>query len=1356
MKTKTNTEEDSEPLTKSTNEFPVIGVGASAGGLDAFRKLLEAIPENSEMAFVLVQHLDPNHESLLPEILQKLTKIPVQEITDDIKVAPNNIYIIPSNKILIADDGVLKLTVRPAKGEGIRNMPIDLFFSSLAEVHQSHSIAVVLSGTGNDGTQGLKAIKDYGGITFAQDEASAGYDGMPTSAIAEGVVDFVLSPKEIVEKLVEINKIIHGSKNGEDGLAAEQTSEEVYKHILSLLRIRKGIDFTYYKKTTIQRRILRRMALNKNEEADEYLKFLRENKTEQDILYQDFLISVTTFFRDKKSWENLCEMVFPQILKSKTHAAPVRIWVTGCSTGQEAYTMAMCFKEYNTDNNEKIQIFASDISEPAIAKARAGLYNEGEVEQVSAERLKRFFTKTEEGYQVNKEVRDLCVFAHHNFLKDPPFGKMDLISCRNVLIYMDPYLQKKALTTFHYALNTKGFLLLGKSETIGSVPDLFVAAVKNDKLFLRKDVPGKFQHSALQDTEQRLMTDETNPQNNNVTDYLKIADEVIRKNFMPAGVIVNEAFDIVNFKGNTNDYLAQTSGKPSHNLLKMARHGLAFELRNILHKVKKENTSITEENIYLTEGLLPGQAKKNQPLIAITAIPLNTVEPHYLILFLPQPATENREDGVAQKNDKKDLRIQQLEQQLLQAYEDMRSITEEQDAANEELQSANEELLSSSEELQSLNEELETSKEELQSTNEELTVMNQETLTLNEQVTIEKNFSQAIVATIHDALLVLDKNFKVISANNTFYKQFAVTPDETEGASLFKLGSGQWNIPILQIWLEEIVPKNKQVHDFEVTHNFPKIGEKIMLLNANRIIQPRKNEELILLSIKDVTEEVRIRKDIEFSENRFHNLIYSSPSAMGILHGEDLVITIANEAIIEIWGKGNTIVGKKYFEALPELVEQGYKEVFNKVYKTGIPFSTIETPVKILQQGIMTLKYYNFILFAQRNINDEINGVGIIASEVTSQAELNNKIKESEQHFRLMADLMPAKISNAKANGEVTYFNKQWLDFSGYSFEELKDFGYHKILHPDEIEDFQDRLKHAATTGTVLEMEMRLMDKNGNYKWHLNLAAPIIDDTGNIKMWIGVTTDINDQKEKEEEKDSFISIASHELKTPLTTAKAYLQMLEFSLDPKEEEANLFAKKASQSVNRLNELITELLDVSKIEFGKLNYTNTTFSINDMIKSTVQNMQLTSPTHSLIITGRVNDEIIGDKERLQQVVINLLSNAIKYSPGEEKVFINIGKENGNLKISIKDTGIGIAKQSLNKIFDKYHRIEEHAAHFQGLGIGLFISYEIIQRHNGKLWAESEDGKGSTFYFTLPVNSVLAGLIEEANQVSISDLI
>ena len=846
------------PQILSENLFPVVGVGASAGGLEAFKQLLRAIPEKSGLAYILVQHLDPFHESILAEILQKVTNIPVSEITDNVKVVPDHIYIIPSNKILVATDGVLKLDQRPPKPQ--KNMPIDIFFSSLAEIHQEHAIGIVLSGTGMDGTQGLKAIKDNGGLTFAQELESAAYDGMPFSAISSNSVDFILTPDKIPEKLLELGRTINSTANNPE--YPDREKENIFKQIILLLRQQRGIDFTYYKQTTIRRRILRRMVMHKVNEIKEYLMLLKENKSEQDNLFQDLLIPVTSFFRDIQTFDNLCETTFPALIKNKSLTNPIRMWVAGCSTGQEAYSMAMCLCEYLGENlkNVKIQLFATDVSEIAVVKARSGNYLKREMEGVSEERIEAFFDKTDGSYQLKKTIREMCVFAPHNFLKDAPFARMDFISCRNVLIYMEPYLQKKAISTFHYALNDKGFLLLGKSETTGSASDLFVAVNKNDKLYSRKNssrslmsiLPERVSRT-IAPTEKNMKTKE-----NKKEDFQKSADDLLLSKYSPAGVVVNDMLEIVQFRGSTGPYLEPSPGKPTFKVVEMARKGLSFELRNLLHKSKLSNQPATKENIPVDE------AKR---WVTIEVIPLtHTIEPHYLILFKDTVNTITKKSGVqhltGEQTSDEQLRIEQLEKDIAQAHDDMRSITEDQEAANEELQSANEELLSGNEELQSVNEELETTKEEIQSTVEELIIVNQELYERNDQLNHARQYAESIVTTIHEPLIVLDTNLRVKSANKAFYKHFQLTEQETEGELLYVLGNGQWNILALRRKLEN----ERKFENLEITHHFKDFGERILLLNANQMLKADSTVQLILLVIEDITE----KRKMEISQKEFN------------------------------------------------------------------------------------------------------------------------------------------------------------------------------------------------------------------------------------------------------------------------------------------------------------------------------------------------------------------------------------------------------------------------------------------------------------------------------------------------------
>ena len=881
MKTTTSEHIIDKPLIQSKNLFPVVGIGASAGGLEAFEKLLKAIPENPGIAYVLVQHLDPSHGSILPALLQKATTLPVIEITDDIKVEPNHVYIIPSNKMLIANDGILELSPRPAT-KNYRNLPIDLFFASLAEVHQAHAIGVVLSGTGSDGTYGLQAIKEHGGITFAQDEVSAAYAGMPQNAARAGVVDFTIPPEKIPGKIFEV---IH-SYTHIDGreLNSDHQYDHLFNEILGVIKTSQGADFNWYQQSVIRGRIHRRMAVNELATPSTYLDFLKNDAPEQKLLFQDLLIPENSFFRDQEVFDHLTNIVFPAILKNIASRDPIRIWVAGCTTGAEAFSIAICLSEFlerrlqtgpgaegkERKNPPKVQIFGTDISKTAIAKARSGVYTKSESKELGSQRLGRFFTKMIGGYQVNKSIRDMCIFAGHDFLKDMPYAKMHFISCRDTLVYMQPSQREKALSAFHYALNSTGFLLLGKSDSYPANHELFTTIAGYDKLFTSNDVPSNYLFKSNLTGEKDISKNSALPGNGSLrTNLKKATDDIILSKYTPAGIVVNEAMEIVHFRGRTASYLEQAPGSPSHSLMSMAKNGLGFELRNMLNKVKKENIPVIKENV-------PFFIDDHEHEITIEVIPLpNTIDPHYLILFRDDPAKRGKDETGTQKEtsstkkpDQSDDRIRQLEQELAQIREDMRNASQDQEVANEELQSANEELMSGSEELQSLNEELETSKEELESTNEEISDVNEELVGLNNKLTTARNYTESIIATVRVPLLVLDKNFRIKSANRSFYKTFMVNEHETEGVLIYDLGNKQWDIPKLHTLLEEILPQNIQFTDYEVVHIFPLIGERVMLLNASEIIRDEEEEKLILLSIQDITEKAQAHlKEMEFQKN---------------------------------------------------------------------------------------------------------------------------------------------------------------------------------------------------------------------------------------------------------------------------------------------------------------------------------------------------------------------------------------------------------------------------------------------------------------------------------------------------------
>jgi two-component system CheB/CheR fusion protein len=719
--------------------FPIVGIGASAGGLEAVTKLLQHLPADLGMGLVLVQHLDPTHESALATLLARATTMPVIEARNRLRVRPGHVYIIPPNKKIGISGGVLRLLPREERGDP--HAPVDYFFRELAADQGSRAIGVVLSGTGQDGTEGIRAIKAADGITLVQDDQSARYAGMPASAGATGCADFVLPPEAMAAELVRLR-----DRPGRSATDAEGDKELVpadgddFQQICALVRAHSGVDFAPYKPTTIRRRISRRMALQKLDRQKDYVEFLRKNPAEVEALFQDILICVTGFFRDPKTFEALKKKVFPQLLKSQPADGPIRLWSAGCSTGEEAYSLAIVLLEVmdKEGSHRPIQIFGSDVNEKILARARAGIYPETIKEDVSPERLRRFFTRTTNGYRIAKAIRDLCIFARQDLTRDPPFSNIDLISCRNVLIYFDASLQKKVVPIFHYALKPNGFLVLGTAESIGGFADLFSVVDARHRLYVRKvssarmtRMPALFAGGERTPLLARPATLRPGAEPM-LAEVRRQADAIVVSQLAPTGVVVNSSLEILQFRGHTGRFLENTPGDASLNLLKMARQGLAVELRPLLSRAAKLKHAAVKEGVQVRQdGRVLTISLKAIPFL----VPPGT-EQFFLVVFDEKssqtlPVSKKDRGGRLSPVQRE---LEQLRDELSASKLALQTIIEEQDATNEELRAASEEALSSNEELQSTNEELETAKEELQSSNEELTTLNEELQNRNSEL----------------------------------------------------------------------------------------------------------------------------------------------------------------------------------------------------------------------------------------------------------------------------------------------------------------------------------------------------------------------------------------------------------------------------------------------------------------------------------------------------------------------------------------------------------------------------------------------------------------------------------------------
>jgi two-component system, chemotaxis family, CheB/CheR fusion protein len=949
---------------KNDDKFPIVAIGASAGGFDALKKFFLAMPsDNPGIAFFLVQHLDPTHESTMADLMSRYTPIKVVQAEDGMKVEPDHLYIIPPNKDMGMMNRIIQL-MDPIEPHGLR-LPINYFLKHLADDQKENSIAIIFSGYGSDGTLGIKAIKAAGGMIMAQDPETADSDSMPASAIQTGLVDFILSPEEMPEKMISYLESAH--ETIKKILTPKEETEQSLRKIFMLVRSRTGRDFSYYKENTIYRRIGRRMNVHQIENIPIYLRYLQENPHEIDILFKELLINVTNFFRDDKAFDSLKNNI-RELITKKLDGDNFRVWVPGCSSGEEVYSLAIIINELleESGKNLNVQIFGTDIDPDAIATARAGTYLSSISADVNPERLKRFFVKKDNFYNIKNHVREMAVFAPHDVLKDPPFTRMDVLSCRNLLIYLNDEAQRKTISNFNYALNNGGVLFLGPSESVGEFVEAFHVLDKKWKIFhciKNTEFVSKFvEVNPLPQKMEFINSNEFRPvKRSSISMNIPfLAEKELLKLYAPPSAIITDYGEILYIHGRLGKYLEPASGKPTLNIFDMAREGLKFELNSAIE------SSISNKKEILLEDL---RVKNNGTFIfvnlSVKPLKLKGTEGLLIVSFTDVQMEEDTKKrkvklDIITKGDKK---IRELENELKLTKDRLNVTIEEMKSSNEELRSANEELQSMNEETQSTNEELETSKEELQSINEEIVTVNNElqmkideltevkddmnnlfnsteiaiifldrdlnirnftseatkfikmiesdvgrplsdivsnlkydkllddvnvvmekitykeieietqdgnwlltkimpyktsknvidgvviTFTnINEKKKQSKNamnaqnFAESLIHTVHEPILVLDNEMKVISANSPFYQTFKVSPDEALNKKVYGLGK-PWKE------LENLLPDKIYLKDYMIEDDFPNIGPIKMVLNAKHVHQSD-NSDLILVAMK--------------------------------------------------------------------------------------------------------------------------------------------------------------------------------------------------------------------------------------------------------------------------------------------------------------------------------------------------------------------------------------------------------------------------------------------------------------------------------------------------------------------------
>lgn len=806
--------------------FPVVGIAVASGAINVLKKILSEIPKDSGTAYLVAHTLELPEN--LSEIISLNTQIPVHEIINDINLEPNHIYIMPENNALTTLDGVLKLkrSIRNDK----QNNNLDLFFESLAEVYKNAAVGLMLFSDSNfKNVQGFKKIKESGGITIIQSSGKEAFRVMPQQIRDTDIADYVMKTDNFPFEMLPIQKSYLTTYNDEESIP--QQEQELLVQIIDFISTNTKHDFRNYEQSIVRRHIAIRMAVSQKSTLESYFNFLKSNKIEQGILFNDFLITTTYFFRDQEYFKSLTEIVFPSLIKNSVDNN-LRIWVAGCATGEEAYSLAICLHEYLLQNNLKdfkVQIFASDVSEKCIIKARSAIYSNLDVQKITEERLQNYFIKTNGQYHVKKVIRDMCIFAVHNFVNDPPFFRIDLISCRNVLKYFNPFLQNKALVSFYYSLKEKGMLFLGKSESANDTDDLFESIAKQEKIYIRKSILSTNISEPLLLKQNAVSTEKPKVQDVKMQeiDFQKIVSDILFSQYAPASVVINEHLDIVHFHGDISPFLSPSTGKPSFNILKMIDKEVGVQLQDAIIRVKKEKKDLRKDNILV----------KNKPyVVSFKIIVLENDDRHLMIIFYKDLLRNKKKNRILQKDQKKDF-INGFEHNSSFIKKDMPHIPADK-VKDTNSQAINEELENKIKELDSI-------KEELSCVSDELKVNQKELIKMLE-------YEQSIINTIHEPLIIIDKYFYVKTANPAFYKYFKTTENEIEGRSFFEIGNCQWNIPEFKDQISKVLDNNLTVENIKVETICDDIEKKVMLINACPI--QNLNEGAILLTLNDITE----------------------------------------------------------------------------------------------------------------------------------------------------------------------------------------------------------------------------------------------------------------------------------------------------------------------------------------------------------------------------------------------------------------------------------------------------------------------------------------------------------------------
>ena len=1471
---------------KEYNKY-IVAIGASAGGLEAIHEFFDHMPESSSFSFVVIQHLSSDYKSLLVELVAKHTHMKVFEAAHNMTIQQDCVYIIPNNKLMTVSKGRLKLADKSLVKAP--NTAIDTFLHTLAEDKKDKAIAIILSGTGTDGTKGIQSVKEHGGMVIVQEPGTAKFDGMPNSAIASGEIDFILPPEKMYEELFNYvnEEPVKVLQNG-------RIDETLLDQIFTMVHQQSGNDFNLYKTPTIIRRIGRRMNENGLKNLDDYVTFLSDNEKEVQILGQDFLIGVTKFFRDKQAYELLEHTIIPEIIRNKPDNEPIKVWVCACSTGQEAYSMAILINECLRKLNKtlEVKIFASDIDEKSIEIASRNQYELSIENEVPRALLRKYFTQEGKFYSVIPDIRKQVVFARHDVIKSPPFIKNDLVSCRNMLIYMNSILQQKVLSTFHFSLNKEGYLFLGSSETAHVLKEGITEISSKWKVY-QKSGPINYSSYNTYNTSGRLLARK---------EQGKIADiplSVVEKRFNKfitadlgyVGVFIDKAYIIQEAVGNYSKFLSLPQQKIELNLLKMVPKEIAILLNTALRKAWKSKLkthltrlrmSMDGAEVYLNVSIQPADEENGLTMVVFSES-MSEIIPDMENHILSSLSSEQHNEY-----------IYELEAELNETRSSLQLAVEEMETTNEELQSTNEELLSANEELQSSNEELQSLNEELHTLNTEHQLKIKELMELNDD--LDNYFRSTDIGQVF-----LDANLLIRKFNPAAVSMVNMIPADI-GRSIDHISNN-------------IKAENLSADIRSVLISGNTIEKEVLLKNSNRslmrimpYLRKDKHKDGVVISFVDISRVTELNNMITgvfnaslsgilaFSAVRNHDhfivdfkCISFNDAALKLLHsGKEeltdalLVRQMPDLAAGSLFQKYVSLVdkGTPLETEIRTSAERWYHLVAVKMSDGFAATLTDVTEQKTAEQKLK--KNYNELIGVRETLKKLNTGLELKVQERTRE------LSESEERFKQVSRATNDTIwdwslvdntmwrsenftsmfgyENGEAEGNISFWlekihpedrkrvqdsvyaainnhEKKWsaeyrlkkqngdyaiildrgtimcddldtpyrmvgsmIDITRQIEAEQRRNELQKLIRkqqdefysifknapalisirrgPELIYEFvnnafiefngpQDYIGSASVNmhpdfidNSILEIEQQVLltgethvakavqinrvnpvnDEVSDY-WFDFIMAPVFTEEGEIDGIAFFGFEVTDllraqqaTKELMQRKDEFMSIASHELKTPITSIQGFLQ-LALKVGKKMEPENrtvTFVDKAYRQLGNLTSLVNDLLDVTKIQAGKMQFNYKVFNMRELVAECVEDIQHTEE-HEITIGHADDIEVYADQHRLQQVISNFLSNAIKYSPNNMRAIVSTELKGDELRVSVKDFGIGIPADKLEQVFDRFFRVQDTSSMISGLGLGLYISSEIVKRHGGTIGVNSVENEGSEFWFQIPVKGM-----------------